>query len=56
VLSNDVDASVIGAGSLKDSKSGADVGSDADETSGVALGAATDLVWGEPAAGRSVAV
>jgi hypothetical protein len=40
VLSNDVDASVIGAGSLKDSKSDPDAGSDADEVgAGIDAGA-----------------
>jgi hypothetical protein len=51
VLSNDADASVVGGGSLKDSKSDPDAGTD--ETEEVALGPDSDLVWGEPVPGRS---
>lgn len=51
MLSNDADASVVGAGSLNDSKSDPDAGTD--ETAGVALDAGPDGASGEPAAGRS---
>ena len=51
MLSNDAEASVVGAGSLKDSKSDPDAGTD--ETAGVALGAGSEGASGAPAAGRS---
>ena len=51
MLSNDADASVVGAGSLNDSKSDPDAGTD--ETAGGALDTGPTWASGAPAAGRS---